>query len=571
MDMTSSGIETGYFTDAGEKPVNDDACGITIPDDDLLLTKGMVAAIADGVSSSEAGKEASEACVRGFLSDYYSTPDSWTVKTSGQRVLGSLNSWLNSQSSREYNTDMALLTTLSVLVIKSGTAHIFHVGDTRIYRLRNNDLECLTRDHQSRTGSGKTVLGRAMGADTQLDIDYRTEPVEESDIYFLSTDGVHEFIGQQQLKEQITAGASQPEVTAKQISHHALDNGSKDNVTCLIVRVDHVPGEDNEQVYKQLTDLPFPPFLEPGMIFDGYQVTREIHASKRTQVYAAQDTETGQRVILKTPSVNYNDDASFIEQFRREEWIGRRINSHNVLKVVESARRQRFLYYVTEYIEGITLREWMDANPRPSYIGVRDIIEQVAAGLRAFHKLEMVHRDLKPENIMIDNTGRVIIIDFGSTRIAGIEEIDTPFERNPMLGTVGYAAPEYFQGYNGSYSSDMYALGVIAYEMLTGKLPYGKPLTSSGISKARYTSAKHYFPEVPAWVDAALSKAVSINPDKRYKLLSEFIHDLANPNPEFLDSTPVPLIKRNPLGFWRGLSIIMIIVNLVLLYALLSS
>jgi serine/threonine protein phosphatase PrpC len=571
METTASGIEIGYFSDAGIKPVNDDACGTSIPDDDLLLTKGMAAAIADGVSSSEAGKEASEACIRGFLSDYFSTPDSWTVKTSGQRVLGSINSWLNSQSTREYNTDRALLTTLSILVIKSGTAHMFHVGDTRIYRIRDNDLECLTRDHQLRTGSGKIVLARAMGADTQLDIDYRTDPVEAGDIYFLSTDGVHEFIGQQQLKEMIVSGAAHPQSATKKIIHKALDNGSKDNVTCMIVRVDKIPGEDSEQVYKQLTDLPFPPFLEPGMIFDGYQITREIHASKRTQVYAAQDTETGARVILKTPSVNYNDDAAFIEQFRREEWIGRRINNRNVLKIVDSPRRQRFLYYVTEYIEGTSLREWMDSNPRPSYIGVRDIIEQIAAGLRAFHKLEMVHRDLKPENVMIDDNGRVIIIDFGSTRIAGIDEIDTPFERNPMLGTLGYAAPESFQGYNGSYASDTFALGVVAYEMLTAKLPYGKPLSAPNISKARYTSAKHYFPEVPAWVDAALAKAVSINPDKRYKQMSEFVHDLANPNPEFLDTVPIPLIKRNPLAFWRGLSFIMALINLILLYLLLNS
>lgn len=570
MKTTASGIEIGYFTDAGAKPVNDDACGIHIPDGELLRTKGMVAAIADGVSSSEAAKEASEACVRGFLSDYYSTPDSWTVKTSGQRVLGSLNSWLNSQSMREYRSSMALLTTFSVLVIKSGTAHIFHVGDTRIYRIRDKDLECLTRDHQARTASGKIVLGRAMGADTQLDIDYRVEPVEAGDLYFLSTDGVHECIGQQELKEMIISGADRPEQTARQITDRATENGSLDNVSCMIVRIDQVPGDNDEQVYKHLTDLPFPPFLEPGMIFDGYQITREIHASKRTQIYAAQDTGTGRRVILKTPSVNFNDDASFIDQFMSEEWTGRRINSRNVLKVIEPARRQRFLYYVTEYIEGITLRDWMAANPRPSYLGVRDIIEQIAAGLRAFHRLEMVHRDLKPENIMLDNSGRVIIIDFGSTRIAGIEEIDTPFEKNPMLGTVGYAAPEYFQGYSGSYASDMYALGVIAYEMLTGRLPYGKPLTVSRIKNARYTSAKHYFPEVPAWVDAALAKAVSINPDKRYRLLSEFVHDLAKPNPAFRKVTQTPLIKSNPLAFWKGLSAILFITCLALIYALLS-
>jgi len=344
-----------------------------------------------------------------------------------------------------------------------------------------------------------------------------------------------------------------------------LEGGSNDNATCQLVRVDHLPELDEEGFYKQLTELPFPPFLEPGMVLDGYRITREIHASTRTQVYAAQDVETGQRVILKTPSVNYNDDPAYIEQFLNEEWVGRRINNSHVLKIIEPTRRRRFLYYVTEYIEGQTLREWMRENSRPSYIAVRNIIEQIAAGLRAFHKLEMLHRDLKPENIMFDDKGSLIIIDFGSTRVAGMDDKHAPFERNNVLGTLDYAAPEFFEGYAGSTYSDIYSLGVIAYEMLTGHLPYNGALTAKNLSRVHYTPIKHYTPEVPVWVDAAIRKAVKLKPEKRYIRLSEFIYDLATANPEFISKESVPLMERNPLAFWKTFSLLLLLSNLILL------
>lgn len=561
-----TGIQVGQYSDAGPKSCNDDAYGVKIPDEPLLGSKGVVALIADGVSSSEAGKEASHACVHGFITDYYSTPESWTVKTSGQRILGALNQWLYSQSQRRFSTEHAMLSTISALVIKSGTGYLFHVGDTRICRLRDGDLECLTTDHRVWASGEKSYLGRAMGADVHVDIDYKSFPVEVGDVFILTTDGISEFVGGTEMRNLVREHIASPEQAARLLSELALKNGSTDNVTCQILCVDELPGLDSKSFYKQISELPFPPFLEPGMTLDGYRILREIHASNRTQVYVAQDTESGVRVILKTPSVNFEDDPAYIDQFLHEEWIGKRIDNPHVLKVIEPPRRRRFLYYVTEYIEGNTLREWMEQNPRPSYIGVRDIIEQIASGLRAFHRLEMVHRDLKPGNIMIDDSGRLIIIDFGSTRIAGMDEVHTPYEKNNMLGTFDYAAPEYFEGYAGSSQSDIYALGVIAYEMLTGKLPYGKALSVNNLKRARYVSIKQYSPEVPAWVDAAIQKAVNLSADKRYTRMSEFVHDMGQANPEFLSRKQVPLIERNPLGFWRSLAIALFISNLILLY-----
>jgi serine/threonine protein kinase len=214
----------------------------------------------------------------------------------------------------------------------------------------------------------------------------------------------------------------------------------------------------------------------------------------------------------------------------------------------------------------------MHDNPRPALEDVRELVKQIAAGLRAFHRLEMVHQDLKPENIMIDRYGTVKIIDFGSTRIAGIEEISTPLEKNNLLGTRNYTAPEYLQGLQGNNVSDVYSLGVIAYELLTGALPYGKKeLTARRLKRARYQSAMLANPDVPLWIDKALERATFIERGRRYHLMSEFIHDLAHPNPAFASRSAEPLIERNPLLVWKGLAGLLFLLNLLLLYLLARS
>jgi serine/threonine protein phosphatase PrpC len=561
-------IAAGQYSTAGIKPSNEDACGIRMPEASLRNARGVVAVIADGMSGSEAGREAAEACVTGFLTDFYSTPESWSTETAGEKVLTALNRWLCAQGQREYQTNRALVTTLSVLVIKSNTAYLFHVGDTRIYRLRRGRLECLTRDHRVHVAQDKTYLSRAMGIELHMEIDFRRLPAEAGDLYLLTTDGVHDYLPDDVLAQELY-DSGDPEQTAARIADLALEGGSLDNVTCQLLRVDSLPNEDVHEFYRRFAELPFPPPLEPGMILDGYKVVRELHASKRTQIYLALDAQTDRKVILKTPSVNYEDDPEYIDRFLHEEWVGRRIDNQHVLRVLSPHGRRQCLYYVTEYVDGRTLRQWMHDNPQPPVDDVRGIVVQIAAGLRAFHRHEMVHQDLKPENIMIDRHGTVKIIDFGSTKIAGIEEIATPLDPQNLLGTRNYSAPEYLQGYSGNNVSDIYSLGVIAYEMLTGHLPYGdNEMSARRLRRARYVPARRHNPEVPVWMDKTLEKAVSLACNRRYRVLSEFVRDLASPNPDFLEQPGEALLNRNPLLFWKGFALLLLAVNLYLFYLL---
>src|SRR5262249_9561582 len=159
-------------------------------------------------------------------------------------------------------------------------------------------------------------------------------------------------------------------------------------------------------------------------------------------------------------------------------------------------------------------------------------------------------QDIRPANIMIDKTGTVKIIDFGSTRIKGVVEA-SPSIDSDILGTVQYTAPENFVGESGTPASDIFSLGIIAYQMLTGRLPCGaevaKVRTRSQQRKLRYISALDDLSEIPAWIDAVLKKAVHPDPLQRYSEPSEFVHELRNPNKAHLNPSPVPLIERNPL------------------------
>jgi len=561
-------IAAGHFSDAGRKDKNQDCTGFRGAEAASLATKGFAAAIADGVSSSEYGAEAATACVHGFLADYFSTPDSWSVKKSAQQIFTALNSWLYRQDSRGDNRRHGRATTLSAVVFKSTTAHLFHIGDSRIYLLREGSLEQLTTDHRFWVSADKSYLGRAMGIDTQPQIDHRRVSVETGDIFILTTDGIHDFLTDREILHSVQSLHKDPRKAAEVLARQALANGSTDNVTCQVLQVEQLPSQNPDEVYRQLHELPFPPALQEGMIVDGYRILRELHASNRSQLYLALDSDTGLNVALKTPSVNYEDDSAYVERFTMEEWVGRRIDNPHVLKVYEPTRRRRLLYHVSEYLPGQTLRQWMKDNPQPPLENVRTIVEQIVLGLQAFHRLEMLHQDLKPDNIMIDRAGTVKIVDFGSVKVAGIAEIETPVYRSDLLGTVNYTAPEYLQGKPAGNTSDIFSLGVIAYEMLTGRLPYGELSARQNDRhwrKLSYVPARNSNPSVPAWFDAMLRKAVHPEPSGRYQELSEFLFDLRNPNSKLIDRDNRPLLDRDPMRFWQGLCAILVLIILGLL------
>jgi serine/threonine protein phosphatase PrpC/predicted Ser/Thr protein kinase len=555
-------IAIGQYSDKGRKPVNQDFHGVTIPQEPLLSSKGIGVALADGISSSDVSQHASQTAVKGFFEDYYCTPESWSVKTSAQRVLLATNSWLYAQTRNgpyRYDINRGYVCTFSALVFKSTTAHLFNAGDARIYRVIDNHLEQLTEDHRLWVSREKSYLSRALGMRDRLEIDYNAYSTEVGDTFVLATDGVYEHVSEDFVVDTILKFHDDLDRAARTIVDEALKQGSSDNLTIQIVRVEQQPDPTVNELHRQVSTLPFPPELRPRMEFDGFEISRELHGSNRSHVYLAVDTETRKQVILKVPSVDLRNDAAYLERFLMEEWVARRIENAHVLKACEQTRKRNYLYIVTEYIDGQTLAQWMRDNPHADIETVRNIIEQISQGLQALHRQEMLHQDLRPNNIMIDTSGTVKIIDFGAVRVAGVAEIGSAITQEHILGTAQYTAPEYFLGEPGTTRSDLFSLGVIAYQMLSGRLPYGtnvaKTTTRAAQRKLVYRSVQDDKRTIPTWIDGAIRKAVNPDPFKRYDELSEFIFDLRHPNQTFLRKELAPLLERNPLMFWKGISL----------------
>ena len=352
----------------------------------------------------------------------------------------------------------------------------------------------------------------------------------------------------------------------------ALAAGSSDNVSCQIVKVDKLPSANNQEIYQKLSDLSFPPPLSVGQSLDGLTVIKILHESPRSQVYLVKNPQN-ERFILKTPSLNFEDDPAYIERFVLEQWIGRRIDSPYVVKIIES-KSKTGLYTLMEYVDGLTLEKWMKENPKPDIKEVVRLAEMISRGIRALHRKDILHQDIKPDNILLSADGIPKIIDFGSCYAAGVEEIDTPFERDLALGTAVYSAPETRFDMPKTKRSDLFSLALVVYEVLTGQLPFGDQLEKlkdqRKLSSLKYQSAMQFNPMVPAWMDQALKRALSPLPEMRQDAMSEFIFDLQRPNTQYKQPSFVPLSQRNPLRFWQGLAVLEATIIGVLMYCLLK-
>ena len=435
-------VSIGCATDKGRKVINQDFLGSYIPEEPLLSTKGVVVAIADGISSSNVSQIASQTAISSFMEDYYCTADAWSVKTSGQKVIKSINAWLYAQTQNSpyrFDKDKGYVCTFSALVLKSNSAHIFHSGDSRIYRLVGSSLEQLTQDHRRVVSEKVSYLSRALGIDNTLEIDYHTMPVAQDDVFILATDGIYEFVNAAQIQESIKESETLNDA-AQCILNLAMEAGSNDNLSVQLVRIDQLPNYQLDEVQQQVSGLPLPPPLSARMELDGYEILRPIYISSRSHVFLARDTDTQQTVALKVPSTELGTNIAYLESFMMEDWIAKRVTNPHVVKAIESTRKRHYLYVVTEYLAGKSLAQWMIDNPKPNLEQVRNIISQIAKGLQAFHRQEMIHQDIRPANIMIDETNTVKIIDFGSTYIAGVSNTE---EGDTLKGTLRYSAPEY--------------------------------------------------------------------------------------------------------------------------------
>ena len=560
-------VRFGGYSSAGVKAINQDAFTAHLPEGIDRDLKGAAAVICDGVSSGEESQVASQMAATVFITDYFSTPPTWSTRNAASKVLQGLNSWIHRQNAARNARQDSMLTTFSAVITKSNTLHSFHVGDSRIHHLRGHMFEQITRDH-TLTEGGREYLARALGADSHLEVDYHTLDLAVGDRVLLTTDGVHGVLSRAALRELLAGGGADLEACARRIVDAAAQAGSDDNLTALIVSIDQLPLETLDETHRRLTQLPIPPVLASGNRIDGFEVLDVIFSGTRSHMYLVKDSESGQRFVLKAPSENFAEDAVYLDGFIREEWVGQRIDHPNVMKTYRPPREKRFLYYLGEHIEGMNLREWLQDNPKPPLDAVRDIVRQAIAGLRAFQRADMVHQDLKPENIMINRDGRVKLLDFGTVMIAGTDEIASPLDKSVPQGSVNYVAPEYLMGEAGSFRSDLFSLAVVTYDMITGEMPFDEPavkrVSLDNYGELDYIPANRRRHDLPLWIEGCLRKALQPNPAYRYDAFSEFLQDFTHPNPQLeAHIRRQPLLQKNPLRFWKVLCAVLVVLNLL--------
>ena len=549
-------VSIGQYSTAGVKQQNQDFHGVYLPEGHVLKQKGIACVIADGIGSSNVSHLAAETAVGSFLSDYYSTSDAWSTQTSAERVIRATNSWLyaqTQQSQGRFDKDRGYVCTLSALILKQQQAHVFHVGDSRIYRIRDHEIELLTHDHRVWLSSREHYLSRALGADYRIEIDYRNIELKEKDIFLLMTDGVYEFVTDQQLLDLTLIDADLNQL-AKGLVEKALEQGSDDNLSFQVIRVEQLP-ELNQFHIQQ--DYVFPQQLSKGEVFEGYVIDKILHQNHRSCLYLAHDTQQ-QPLVIKTLGVDLQQDKNAVEQFQLEDWVSKRLKHDNLMQCYPHNTEKKYLFQCYEYLQGETLAQWLHRQEKPLNLDeILPILQQTALALNAMHRLEMLHQDIRPKNIIVLNTEsamKIKLIDYGSTAVRGLVEIN-PKNANRPLGTLAFMAPEYFIDHSPSVHSDQFSLAVMAYYLLTKQLPYGTDLARCNslkqLKKVQYYSIRKYRPDLPIWLDKILGQALSIEPTHRFEALSELIHNLMHPSKELLNSKPPAIIERDPLRFWQ--------------------
>jgi serine/threonine-protein kinase len=264
-----------------------------------------------------------------------------------------------------------------------------------------------------------------------------------------------------------------------------------------------------------------------SVLSDRYQVEARIGAGGMAEVYRGFDPVLNRTVAIKVLLPQMARDTSFVERFRREAQAAARLNQSNIVGVYDTGSDDGTQYIVMEFIEGRTLAEFMATGRRPTPVQAAEIAQKICAAIAAAHAQGVIHRDIKPGNVMITREGVIKVMDFGIARVLGPE---TAPQTSAVLGTASYLSPEQAQGGPVDARTDIYSLGAVLYELLTGRPPFtGDTPVAVAYKQVNETPAvpSSLNPDVPARLDAVVMKALSKNPSNRYQTADEFSADLA--------------------------------------------
>ncbi len=549
-------VAGGHASEQGVRPDNQDFAGIYSATELERLRHGMVAAVADGVGGAKGGRIAAELAVRALIDGIYDQPDTIGVAAAAQRVMVPYNRWLAAMGRSDTMAHAA--TTFTALVLKGRKGHVLHVGDSRAWHFRDGRLTLLTQDHTRSHPDQRHILYRALGIEERLRLDHQEVALAEHDRLLLTSDGVHGSLSARRL-EKLLAARNSADSDAAAIVEAALAAGSQDNATAIVLDVVSLPAIGHDSVAGDIGRLPILDPPSEGESIDGFSLDAMLSDGRYTRLFRATDTASGQTVAVKFPKPALLSESGARLAFTREILVGSRVSSPFVGDVIAVAQeRQTRLYGVQPYYEGQTLEQRL-ASPLGLAEGLAIAIRLTRA-VAALHKLDIIHRDIKPENVILLADGGFKLIDLGVARLPRVEE----FAGNEIPGTPSYLAPEMFTGNLGDEGTDLYALGVTLWRIFAGRYPYGEIEAFSRPRFRKLETPSSFRPELPAWLDSMLMRAVAVDPDERFGDVVELLRALeggaavARANRNF-----VPLIERNPARFWQVVSLLLLIALIV--------
>lgn len=280
---------------------------------------------------------------------------------------------------------------------------------------------------------------------------------------------------------------------------------------------------------------------EGTFLVDRYEILEKVGAGGMSDVYKAKDHILGRYVAIKVLKQEFSEDRNFVTKFRTEAQSAAGLEHPNIVNIYDVGSDDGLYYIVMEYVEGITLKTYIEKKGQLSFKESVSIAIQVARGIEAAHNKEIIHRDIKPQNIMISTEGKVKVTDFGIARAASSNTISAD-----VMGSVHYASPE--QARNGFVDarSDLYSLGIVMYEMITGRVPFdGDTTVAVAIQhlQEEIVPPSTYASNIPVSFEQIIMKCTLKNPDRRYQTIAELLADLrrslVSPDEDFVVMTPL--------------------------------
>ncbi|HXY38489.1 MAG TPA: protein kinase [Vicinamibacteria bacterium] len=531
------------------RPHNEDCVDFWEPQEgQARQLHGAVSLLADGVGGHGDGEVASRLAVDTALSVFRGTDPA----TSDNQLLWRM---FNAANLAVYDAGMAkggadrMATTLTASMFRRNEVAVGHVGDSRAYLVRGGEIRQLTADHtyvamqmklnlisgqDAMASQLRGVLTRSIGSNPTVQVDYARAVLQNRDLVVQCSDGLHGCVTDAEILAVV--GRMPPADACPELVRLAEKRGADDNVSVQVLRVDNVQrvGYYRGSV-AYYAPLPAPVSTEPqvGQVLDErFEITDLITRSGMSSVYRATDLSTGQQVALKVPLLRLESDPAFYSRFEREEEIGRSLDHPGILRIVPIDPKARSRpYLVMEYLSGRTLDETLQqTRPLPEAEALR-IASRLCDAIAHMHSRGVVHRDLKPQNVMLCDDGSLRVMDFGIAKAAASRRI-TFGGLSPTMGTPDYMAPEQVKGQRGDERTDVYSLGAILYEMLTGRLPF-EGQNAYAVMNARLAgdpvAPRVHNPRLRPEVEEIVLHAMAREAEERYASAAEMKRELDHP------------------------------------------